>query len=373
MSAPYGHVANELPDLRLWLRDQWLTGNLFSRVAAGELDRRGPGLGNPVQYAKWERAALTDASLWWVSADMVDLLMAAAATVPDDVALDQLPRPSSDGLVVFEKPWRGHDTDKPDVSLDVNAILWGNVQLPPIEGRHDFPAAPLALAISSYQRLVFQDGLTPDELDRVARTGAINHAEQRKVGSATEVADVGLLESSGTLAVHQGRPPEAYANRTFALHGCTWAPLGRSDWPVVDALGDREWPTMADVAHVSFVEDRRILAALWTLTAQPGVADAVPAPIDRQTRRRSERHGVDGGVTVVRLRRLREHVERDGEEEPGEAQRHLTHRHYVVGHWRNARVGRGRTERRLTWVRPHIKGPAEAELVTKERVNAWVR
>lgn len=45
--------------------------------------------------------------------------------------------------------------------------------------------------------------------------------------------------------------------------------------------------------------------------------------------------------------------------------------HMVRGHWRNQAVGEGRSERKLTWVRPHRRGDESLGIVTKrtERIS----
>jgi hypothetical protein len=76
-------------------------------------------------------------------------------------------------------------------------------------------------------------------------------------------------------------------------------------------------------------------------------------------------------VRVVTLRRLHrtEAAPAEGTAEHVE----WSHRWLVSGHWRWQRVGVGRTERRLTYVRPHVKGPDDKPLVVPETVRAWVR
>lgn len=46
----------------------------------------------------------------------------------------------------------------------------------------------------------------------------------------------------------------------------------------------------------------------------------------------------------------------------------LTKRFRVRGHWRNQAHGVGRSERRLTWIQPHWKGPTYAELLERNYV-----
>lgn len=53
--------------------------------------------------------------------------------------------------------------------------------------------------------------------------------------------------------------------------------------------------------------------------------------------------------------------------------RQWTHRWLVHGHWRWQPHGPGRTLRRLTYIRPHVKGPDDLPLRVPTRVNSWVR
>lgn len=347
MSAPYARTAGELPDLRAWMRDQWRPGGVFSQVAAATLAQRTPAGAqgpNAANYARWEHQALTDAELWWVGADMVDLLLAAAPEVPEDVMMGEMPRPSRAGLVIFEHPWFGTDADTPGNQVQVDAVLWDAVRLEPLPGRAWTPEDDYrpALAVSAYQRVVFENGLRGSELHHALAMGTMHHAHQQPAGPGKAV-----------------------------LTGCSWAPLGRSDWPVADPLGMAPYP-MTPHAAASHVEDRKLLAALWTLTAQEGVADRRLAPIDRQMRRRTQRAGLHARAAQVTIYTLRRHHRPTEGDEMREGRR-LTHRHYVRGFWRNQPCGQGRAERRLTFVRPHIRGPEGAPLVDKPRVQAWVR
>lgn len=403
MSAPYCRTANELPDLRLWLRHQWAPHGVFARVAAPYIDQAGPegSRPNPVAYAEWEYDALGKATLWWVSADMMDLLLAAAPGVPDDVLPMELPRPSPSGLVVFERPYQGQDANDPDNQCEVHAVLWGGTKLPPLRERPDLDQLRLerydvALAMSSYQRVVWEDGLRPSEMQMAVARGALEHAHEAPAGPVPmrdlpaewddpqafgkypDPVVVTGPHDSVSPGIHPGLSKygsnlvDPKTGGRTVLSGASWCPLGRSDWPLIDPLGQAPW-TQPEHTTASFCEDRKLLAALWTLTAQEGVASTTLQSTGRQARRRAERAGVTQGdastVRVVALRRLR--PRHDGPEHASPV--HHDHRWYVRGFWRNQPVGKGRAERRLTWVRPHIRGPEGAPIKTKEVVNAWVR
>lgn len=90
---------------------------------------------------------------------------------------------------------------------------------------------------------------------------------------------------------------------------------------------------------------------------------------DRAARRRAARAGLPAQpVTVIRLRRI--------DPNPSHTETSLiewTHRWMVGGHWRQQVCGPGRSQRRPTWIGPHIKGPPCKPLVLKGKVTAWVR
>ncbi len=89
-----------------------------------------------IPFGEWEFKQLEQATLWWVSAEMVDLLTAAIPSVPDDVLTSDLVMPEHTGLVVFEKPWMGTSTDAPD-PVPISMCLWGLTRLPPIRSEED--------------------------------------------------------------------------------------------------------------------------------------------------------------------------------------------------------------------------------------------
>lgn len=389
MSAPEVHGPEQLPDLRLWLAEQWEPGRTFHDVAGPQLAARLPLL-HPDDVATpertrrnvaWERDMLRQATLWWVGEDMVDLLLATASGVPDDVVLGDLPRVAPAGLVVFAKPWWGLDTEDHRTQVQVDAMLWGGTVLPPHVRPDASPEGVLACSVSSYRRLDFDGGLSAAELALSSSTGAYEYGRREQVGVWAQDAE-GRLGIQGpapelvdTVAAgatpHPARPGIKPGERAFSVRGVTWCPLGRSDWPAADAIGTAPW-AMSERAQASYVEDRKVLAALWTLVHQEGIASRVVHEGARATRRRMERAGLPreaSQVQVVTLRRLHHSAPAEGEPQG----REYSHRWLVQGHWRWQPCGPGRTQRRLTFVRPHVKGPDDKPLVVRERVNAWVR
>jgi len=342
-------VPSELPELRRDLARMWAPGRPFWLVAHTANPRLGGGHDdyNPTSYASWEFQQLDRAQLMWVCEPMCDLLQAAALSVPGEVVGTEL-TPAPAGFAVFEKPYQGISADgSGEGYVTVNAIVWGTTQLPPLDG---YPDGTPAFTISSYEMI-----------------------EEPVPGSG--------------------------------MRGRLWAPLGRSDWPVHDRLDLMPWP-MHGQAHASFMEDRRILAALFTLLAQPGLATVTDNPHQRHVRRQLDRAGIPRTAQVVRMVTLRELRAPSGPPrctgcgtilrddvasingiayptgqlwcdrcgvavEPDEHR--FTHRWIVRGHWRNQPFGKGRKQRRLQWIAPYIKGPVGTDVVVPEEVQVWKR
>lgn len=147
------------------------------------------------------------------------------------------------------------------------------------------------------------------------------------------------------------------------------APLGRADWVYrrrvdVDSFDDDPLPR---TALESVVEDRKILATLCALVANTKLVTDTDEPVPRQTRRRSERAGVD--AAKVRVHSL--HVRGEGRStDVSDEESRYRVRWVVRGHWRSQPYGPGREYRRPTWIGEHVKGPEGAPLLDpSQRVN----
>lgn len=379
-SAPIIRTPGQLPDLRTWMQKQWShEGAPFVRGYKARAEMM-PGAFDRLDWrrqAMWEYDALNLAELWWVSAPMVDLLLATAKGVPDDVMVTDLDPVSPAGLVVFEKPWHGIDTDAPDEVVTVDAMLWSGAHLPPLPQRPDLPLSAqggiVCSSVSSYRRMNASAGLTANELGLAVHNGLLDLADmevlfqdgQRMAGDrvrpAIESGDLGAMD------------PEENVHVIGSLSGDLWVPIGRSDWPFGDRIDREPWP-MTDNARLSYVEDRKILAAFWTLVRQEGVTSRT-VHRDRAAARRATRAGVPGDSTVqvVTLRRPRTIHPENPDPTSVHTAREWHHRWVVDGHWRWQACGPNRSERRLTFIAPYLKGPEDKPLKTKERVKAWVR
>lgn len=113
-----------------------------------------------------------------------------------------------------------------------------------------------------------------------------------------------------------------------------------------------------------------LLASAWHLMMIPTLAER--RQLDAEWGGRpTPQTKPDRLVTTIDLRPLRQ-VTTPDDDSDGEKRR-LTVRHYVRGHWRNQAHGPGLAERRLVYVEPYIKGPADAPLVDHEKVMVWRR
>lgn len=375
MNAPTVHGPRDLPDLRAYLVDRWRPGGPYARVAVSLLSKydalRAPN------YARWEHDTLQSAKLWWVGADMVDLLMAAAAGIPDDVTVADLMLPSPAGMVVFEKGLLGIDADTGARTTMFNGFTWGGSMLPPI--KRGGPGRP-CVSLSWYRCLSYDDGLDPTDMNLALHSGALLDAtvtldDEHRPGG-TDVA-LGGVRATGR------------------LHGTDWVPLGRSDWgreqplsqvqlfPMVVGEDDGPWSAGAHVHErvggdeagiASAQEDRRVLAALLTLVHQEGITTRVEHRPPRHVVRRAERAGTPAAASTVQVVTLRRpKVEHDDDGPVVHEGRTYSHRWLVNPHWRWQPYGPGRAQRRLIFIAPYVKGPPDKPLVTKEVVHSWVR
>lgn len=74
-------------------------------------------------------------------------------------------------------------------------------------------------------------------------------------------------------------------------------------------------------------------------------------------------------VDVVRARRTATEPREDADA----PKRTYVHQWIVDGHWRYQACGPGRATHKRIWIEPHYKGPEDAPLLVRERVNLWRR
>ena len=328
----------ELPDLRIelhdaWRRPSWQYAAAVDDTLAASRFPHVPPMDIVSAAGKPYQGFLASATLWWIGEEMCDLILAAKDGIDGDVRVDDLVLPDDGGLLFFARPLTGLiDSASGEHTLRVDAICWGRGSVGPTP----------VISIASYHWLDLDTGVARSVLGTM---GPFIAEAAREAGSDHGVG---------------------------VLTGKLWVPLGRSEWPLSDPIGASPPTLRQDSAIVTAIqEDRRILAAFAALVASPGVADVEDERPDRAAARRDQRlrrSKEPADVRVVRVHRP------ESRPTGGHREVQWDHRWMVSGHWSHRWVGkRGHQQRRLTWVRPHSKGPADAPLVVKETVRVLDR
>jgi hypothetical protein len=335
VSAPSVEYPRDLPDLRLWLMDQWRPGGPLDRTATwvNALQERmgAQQQGVSAMSADFDHRALKRAALWWVTEDMVDLVIHAAPDLNVTLDLDFIPDPH--GFVYFAKPLVGRDADNAERQIKVDAVLWGTSTLPPLAERSD-PVR--VISISSYRK-----------------TDTRGNIES----GLAELADTILAATVATQGGTSG----------FVPLGEMWVPLGRTDWVLGEKANAPIFGFFDSTHTESMAEDRRWLAAVWLLATQPGLAEERTEIPSRPVRRRSDRKDVSSNVRIVNLRAAKTVVDPDAP--VGAKHVEWSHRWLVGAHWRNQPYGPGRSLRRPTLILPYVKGPKDKPLEIREKVK----
>ena len=331
--APSGREAKHVPEIRdSLIRD--LDGHVGESMRLLQLLMESEGKPAPTTV-EVEKRGLAEAKLFWVPPEETAVLTEAAKDLPENLTLDPEMMPSASGFVVFGGDWFGTDAvTGTTTKFPVRAYRWGPVALPidyddrgfGVEGSE----AVEGVAISAYSYTVDIDSIADPEIERV---------EQEKL-------EAKLTSIYGR---HFKRSPETHAY---------WMPLGRTDWQFDQHWQEHPIFNTSSVPYSSLVEDRCIMTALWALMAACSPVDIQP---DRAARRRAERKGRTApSVRVVTWRGPRG----QSVAVPGslDSESHIHVRYHVRGHWRNARVGPGRTGRRWVYIPPHWRGPDDAPL-----------
>lgn len=273
-----------------------------------------------VKSMLWMFDNLTDAPIYWVSAEMIDLLShAVPAMPPTTMTKELLPHPN--GIIFFEKPFMGKDARSPNSSVVVQAMAWGQSHFDVQENvRHE---------------LVTDQGYPV-----------------RFVGNGVSV--------------------------TTWRHFEYWMPLGRTDWPYGTDTEAPFAPAGWEPYQLeSIIEDRRLFAAFILLSQQRGITDVVEQTTPRYVAKQLARSlGIKDfkdipspTVHLVDIHKRHRHVEKSDEET-----RHIEwkKRWWVGAHWRQQAYGPGRKLRRPLLIMPYIKGPDDKPLADPSTtVRVW--
>lgn len=320
----------DVPELRLTLLQRWRPGAPYWQAARMMLPRDEDDLPSGVVPFSpgFDGTALANATLWYVTEDMATLVEHAAQTLPPTTLCDALV-PDDWGFAVFAKPMTGTDTHG-GFGMYVWALLWGVTTINQLETGDGFAIRSMA------------DGTRPDDGSPLALTISC-------------YGRMGADRAPGSLA------PDG-----------PWYPQGRSDWRWDTETAEAALPEFAATKYASMQEERRWLAALWLLAAQPISDTDGRAHAPRPARRRANRLAPGAGRLMDSEVRLIDVRRRAVPREPGDTTggtRKWGHRTVVTGHWRQQAYGPGWSQRRPVFIAEHIAGPEGAPLVVRESVK----
>lgn len=325
-----------VPELRAamvrQMRSPWEIAQTASALAAGRGSIIPPAPtpeGSARILCEQEYRRLRDAELYFVTADMTRLAVAAGESLPD-FHLEPEDVPSPTGFIVFAEPIGSYiNTDGGFAArVPIVAVSWG-------------PSEPVVAFTQGRGGLWFTY-YSPTAWDSMERMLA-QQLGRRPTGKERA-------------RVRHMRGPLTWDNEAAQAFGQG----GKADFkPGASHDGDLD----------SFAPWSQTLRAAWLLMRQPNIADAEDLHRPRASVRRDQRDGLSTGP--VRLLRLRPATRAAGapadDESPG---REYTCRWMVKGHWRQQWYP-SRQVHRPIWINPHIKGPDDKPLKTSETVHIW--
>ncbi|GAA0704988.1 hypothetical protein GCM10010193_70030 [Kitasatospora atroaurantiaca] len=269
-------------------------------------------------FANTDADRLAKADLYWVSAEMTELCVAAAKSMPEwELAPEDVP--SQQGFILFE----GLASLRPDYPS--TAFSWG--PCPRLAAQATLKGGA-GLWLSAYT----------------------------DVAAAYELAGVALDSMRVPMA------PLMYAGESLAAYGHREA----GDVSINTVDGD-EVVSDDDELLTSRVGSLALIKTAWLLLQQ-GLVDVSELQPDRATVKRLRRAGHAEDLTATRVIDLRHRTTGTG----ASADREFRHQWIVKGHWRQQWYP-SREVHRPVWTAPHVKGPEGAPLIGGEKVYAWKR
>jgi hypothetical protein len=355
-------------------------GRKMSVEVDGRPSTSSVGLGSFLQSAV--RRVTAEAPTYFVSRDMTEMIKMAAEEMPSE-GLSPIDLLTESGFLYFHHPVEivglpaeAEDDDNPlnqgidggnfgaavtePTRLGIRAILWEQTDY---VGRADGTHVP---GVTYY---LFTDS-----------EGAV----EARVKQLQEemAADVEALERAGhefiepiLLAVDPEEIKEI--RRTvlkdagpIVLYDFSGWSYGRP-WETVPYDEDARPEDEIQGVHPVVDQARRLLLATWKMLAQKVVHLDSERPPRHMRRRGSRVMPETGDVVVIRLRR-EYHPEGSEDAAAVRAQEGdepwYNHRFLVRGHWRRQPCGVGRSETKLIWIAPHIRGPEDRPLILKSKI-----
>lgn len=270
---------------------------------------------------------LRRAELYYVSAAMTDLALAASATMPPfSLMPEDMPGPF--GFMVYEKPifiidYNRYAPGRGGLSPIV-ACSWG-----PLKGHSSWPEGGIWITWYADLDTVFDSSVERGIVPRAVALRARLNRGRLAIDNETQIPFSRI-------------PPGIWVGKDFK---------------------EQDEVASQDDTHLHWM---RVLITTWILMSQP-VAAVDDAVFDRTARRQARRAGItDPRVRVIALRRVNHAGVTSGEQD------RFHHQWVVRGHWRQQWYP-GRQVHRPVWINPHVKGPDGAPMLGGERVYTWKR
>lgn len=282
---------------------------------------------------------LSVAETFYVSPDMQRFAQMAAEDFPEDEVVLKEDLPSEAGFMVL--PMRYRMLEAQGRLMIVNAVLWLNHKIWLLSDRLDL-----------------EDQVT---VSLVAEAGYERYRQF--------TLEVGRWDVVGMLNYGFGEPMPTRARWIGGVLPVDAQVKTMSDPDSGDIVLMTDHPAVP-----TETEGRDVILsfmlAVWRLMQQTLSDVSLATDIDRGTRRRAIKAKVPVGVTVISLRRRTNHRgEGTGE--------HINYRTIVRGHWRRVWCGSRKNPqeryRRAVYIHPFFRGPEDAPLIIRDRVNALVR
>ena len=269
---------------------------------------------------------LNDSSMYFVKAEMTDLITFAGERLEEDDVVNRELAPTKEGFVYFEKPVPLDDLR--GTTLNINALLW-----------HFTNKNDLVVYMWNDQYR------TPDPVAIQIKKQAEGDSNAKKfLETLGRWGFVGMLASRHGQAI--GKPfieqDEYTINQYETNEGFTPIPSGNLI---------------------------RVLHAYWLLMNQTLVKIS-EEHADRKLARTMKRFELPSYVTVMQYRR----TDTVGEF-VGESSVEWSHRWIVRGHWRwqPFKNDAGKDDVKRIWIAPFMKGPEDKPLVLTDKIYALTR
>lgn len=334
-----------------------------------------PGAIGAELLARSETQRLQHADLYFATADITALTLAAAKTPPTEpVTIDRAP--STSGLIVFAEPIGGYEQDTAQALAGTRAYLPGAraIVTTPIVAASWSPWSPQSLTLDRGRiRWLYKSGtktgLIPDDFHGIWVTF---YSPRGLFSGLAPHTPVGLLPNGSVMtAAHidhrrnHGGPVLAWDNEMLMRDGArfdTPQPDTNAAWAIALYTA---WQLMSQTSRTSWTEEEHL-------------------PRARSGAKRDQRQGISGSSTVrivhvhTTHRPARAAAEQDARASTGRRQPQWTCRWPVQPYRRDtclntrAHADGGCThEDRI--VPGHIKGPKDAPLRVSDTVRLWDR